>query len=116
MLPPSKQFAVVHTATNAPESAIIKGPAADLLVRVAHEMRQPLAAATSALQLLQECPDNRARERARVVLERQFQRLSRFVDDLLEASLLRSGTRLSDLRLQPNVNASKRAFRPRQCG
>jgi hypothetical protein len=59
MLPPSKQFAVVHTATNAPESAIIEGPAADVLMRVAHEMRQPLAAATSALQLLEECPDNR---------------------------------------------------------
>ena len=92
MLPPSKQFAVVHTATNAPESAIIEGPAADVLVRVAHEMRQPLAAATSALQLLEECPDNRVRQRARVVLERQFQRLSRFIDDLLEASRLRSGT------------------------
>jgi signal transduction histidine kinase len=92
MLPPSKQFAVVHTATNAPRSAIIEGPAAGVLARVAHEMRQPLAAATSALQLLQEGPDNRVRQRARVVLEQQFQRLSRFIDDLLEASRLRSGT------------------------
>jgi signal transduction histidine kinase len=91
MLPPSKQLAVVDTATNGPESAIIEGPAADVLARVAHEMRQPLAAATSALQLLQECPDNQVRQHARVVLERQVQRLSRFIDDLLEASRLRSG-------------------------
>jgi signal transduction histidine kinase len=92
MLPTSKQFAVVHTLTNAPESAIIDGPAVAVLARVAHEMRQPLAAARSALQLLEECPDNRIRQHARVVLERQFQRLSAFIDDLLEASRLRSGT------------------------
>ena len=92
MLPTSNQFAVVQTPSNAPESAIIEGPVADLLARAAHEMRQPLAAATSALQLFQECPDNGIRQHARVVLERQFQRLSRFIDDLLEASQLRSGT------------------------
>jgi len=92
MLPPSKQFAVAHAATNAPDSAIIEGPAADVLVRVAHEMRQPLAAATSALQLLQEGPDHLVRQHASVVLDRQFQRLSRFIDDLLEASRLQSGT------------------------
>jgi signal transduction histidine kinase len=92
MLPPSKQLAVVHPAINAEERAIIEGPAADVLARVAHEMRQPLAAATSALQLLQECPDDLVRERARVVLDRQFQRLNRFIDDLLDASRRRSGT------------------------
>ena len=91
MLPPLKQFAVVPPAINAPERAIIEGPAADVLARVAHEMRQPLAAAMSALQLLQDCPDNLVRHRAQVVLERQCQRLSRFIDDLLEASRLRSG-------------------------
>ena len=91
MLPPSKQFAVVHPAISAPERAIIEGPAADVLARVAHDMRQPLAAATSALQLLQECQDILVRHHAQVVLERQFQRLSRFIDDLLEASRLRSG-------------------------
>jgi signal transduction histidine kinase len=91
MLLPSKQFAVVRPAINVPERAIIEGAAADVLARVAHEMRQPLAAATSALQLLQECPDDLVRHRAQVVLERQFQRLSRFIDDLLEAGRLRSG-------------------------
>jgi hypothetical protein len=37
MVPPSKQFAVVHTATNAPERAITEGPAAEVLARVAHQ-------------------------------------------------------------------------------
>ena len=73
-------------------STTLERTAADVLARVAHEMLQPLAAAMSALRLLRECPDEPIGQRAGVMLEQQFQRLSRFIDNLLEASRLRYGT------------------------
>ena len=93
MLPPAKQFAPLSPAANrAMTGAPLERTAADVLARIAHEMLQPLAAAMSALQLLRECPDEPIGQRAGVMVEEQFQRLSRFIDDLLEASQLRSGT------------------------
>jgi signal transduction histidine kinase len=93
MLPPSRQLALVPPAANrAMTGAPLERPAADVLARVAHEMVQPLAAAVSALQLLRECPDEPIGQRAGVMVEEQFQRLSRFINDLIEASRLQSGT------------------------
>ena len=73
-------------------STTLERTAADVLAHVAHEMLQPLTAAMSALQLLRDCPDEPIGQRAGVMLEQQFQRLSRFIDNLLEASRLRYGT------------------------
>ena len=73
-------------------STTLERTAADVLAHVAHEMLQPLTAAMSALQLLRECPDEPIGQRAGVMVEEQFQRLSRFIDDLLEASRLQFGT------------------------
>lgn len=61
----------------------------EVLARVAHEARQPLAAARAAFELIRHSPDNARRERACVVLDKQLVRLTRLFDDLLEASRLR---------------------------
>jgi signal transduction histidine kinase len=53
---------------------------------VAHEMRQPLQAASAAAQLLEADVPSPTRSRAAVVLRRQIDRLSRLVEDLLESA------------------------------
>lgn len=57
--------------------------ASDVLVRVAHEMRQPLSAVTAALTLIKDDTDISRRAHGCQVLERQCTRLSRLVEDLL---------------------------------
>jgi len=64
----------------------------ETLARVAHEARQPLSAARAALELIRHSPDDARRDRAYVVADRQFVRLARLFDDLLEVSRLRLGT------------------------
>ena len=56
--------------------------AGEVLVRVAHEMRQPLSAVSAAIHSLKD-DDRSRREHACSVLERQCTRLSRLVEDLL---------------------------------
>jgi signal transduction histidine kinase len=63
----------------------------DVLARFAHEARQPLSAARAAFTLMQNSPDAGQRDRASVIIDRQFVRLTRLFDDLLEASCLRLG-------------------------
>jgi signal transduction histidine kinase len=92
MLPASSQSAFVPAANRAVTGAPVERTAADVLARVAHEILQPLTAAMSALQLLRECPEEAIGRRAEVMVEEQLQRLSRFIDDLLEATRLQSGT------------------------
>jgi AraC-like DNA-binding protein len=66
--------------------------ARDILMRVAHEMRQPLSALTEAITVLTQEADRSRREHACRVLERQCARLSRLVEDLLVVA--RSGRAL----------------------
>jgi two-component system CheB/CheR fusion protein len=56
------------------------------LAVVSHELRQPLAAAQAALQLLDVSDTDAQATRARGVLRRQLAQMSRLVDDLLEIS------------------------------
>lgn len=97
MLSPWKRFA---------EAIGFSGPAArrreplfdrravEVLARVAHEGRQPLSAARTAFELIRHSPDSARRQRAYVVLDRQFVRLARLFDDLVEASSLLGNTTL----------------------
>jgi AraC-like DNA-binding protein/two-component sensor histidine kinase len=57
--------------------------ASEVLVRVAHEMRQPLSAVIAAVSLLKDDGDPSRRDDACRVLERQCTRLSRLAEDLL---------------------------------
>jgi AraC-like DNA-binding protein/two-component sensor histidine kinase len=54
-----------------------------VLARVAHEMRQPLSAVSAAIAVIKDDADLERREHACQVLERQYTRLSRLVEDLL---------------------------------
>jgi signal transduction histidine kinase len=98
MSPPSRHLTFVPPANRAMPGPPVERTAVGVLARVAHQMLQPLSAAVSALQLLRECHDEPIGTRAGVIVDQQFQRLSRFVDDLLEASRLQSGR--TTLRLE----------------
>jgi signal transduction histidine kinase len=63
--------------------------AAAVIARVAHEMRQPLAAAAAAVTMIR---DTDRREHACEVLERQCVRLSRLLEDLLLIARVGSDT------------------------
>ena len=64
----------------------------EFVAMLAHELRNPLAAATTALLLLNLQPANPAREqRAREVIGRQLGNLGRLIDDLLDVSRVTQG-------------------------
>lgn len=63
----------------------------NFLAIVAHELRQPLAACTAALSVLRMQPSSDGRGRAQGVLERQVVRMTRLVEDLLDASRIVRG-------------------------
>jgi signal transduction histidine kinase len=74
----------------------VENPGVDLrsievLAYVAHEARQPLSTARAAFEVIRKSPDEKRRERAYFVLDRQLVRLAALLDDLLEASRLRLG-------------------------
>jgi signal transduction histidine kinase len=63
----------------------------EFLATLAHELRQPLAAALTAVELQKFSPTPEAQERARVVIERQLKHMLRLVDDISEASRIARG-------------------------
>jgi signal transduction histidine kinase len=64
----------------------------ELLAMLAHELRNPLAPLSNALHLLRHAATQDAlTARAREVMERQVQQLTRMVDDLLDVARLRNG-------------------------
>jgi PAS domain S-box-containing protein len=64
----------------------------EFLAMLAHELRNPLAPIKNALHVLRMFEDDRqAVEKARGMMERQVQHLSRIVDDLLEVSRVTRG-------------------------
>ena len=58
----------------------------EFLAMLAHELRNPLAPIRNAVEILRISPDRPVRERARELIGRQVQHMSRLVDDLLEVS------------------------------
>jgi signal transduction histidine kinase len=68
----------------------------EFMATLAHELRNPLAAITSAMALLGHvgdgvAADGAAQERARTVVERQLTHIQRMVDDMLDMSRVRRG-------------------------
>jgi signal transduction histidine kinase/CheY-like chemotaxis protein len=62
------------------------------MAMLGHELRNPLAAITFALDFLRRAGDeDEARRRRREVIDRQTRQLTRLVDDLLDASRLTTG-------------------------
>jgi signal transduction histidine kinase/integral membrane sensor domain MASE1/ActR/RegA family two-component response regulator len=58
----------------------------EFLAMLSHELRNPLGAISSAIQVLDRATDPSMAARARVVIARQTQHLSRLVEDLLDVS------------------------------
>jgi two-component system, sensor histidine kinase len=64
----------------------------EFLAMLAHELRNPLAAISASLPLMtRRAPEDIAEQRAREVLSRQTQHLSRMVDDLLDVARVTQG-------------------------
>ncbi|APV48826.1 hypothetical protein BWI17_03515 [Betaproteobacteria bacterium GR16-43] len=63
----------------------------EFLATLAHELRNPLAPLTNALQILRIAPDEATRARAREIMDRQLRQMVRLVDDLLDVSRITTG-------------------------
>jgi PAS domain S-box-containing protein len=64
----------------------------EFLAMLSHELRNPLAAILNALHLLRlQKYEDPVQQRARGIIERQVQQLTRLVDDLLEVARITSG-------------------------
>jgi signal transduction histidine kinase/BarA-like signal transduction histidine kinase len=64
----------------------------EFLAMLGHELRNPLAPVTTALQLMSVHSDEPARvERSREIIERQIHHMTRLVDDLLDVSRITRG-------------------------
>jgi signal transduction histidine kinase len=63
----------------------------DFLATLAHELRQPLAAALAAIEIQKHTPHAERQERARRVIEQQVRYIARLVGDLSEVSQISKG-------------------------
>lgn len=64
----------------------------EFLAMLGHELRNPLAPITNALQLLKlHKTEDKRQVQARTIIERQVEQLTRLVDDLLEVSRITTG-------------------------
>lgn len=64
----------------------------EFIAVLSHELRNPLAAIVTALELIRSSDDPRGREQALSIAQRQARNQSRLVDDLLEVSRLLRGS------------------------
>ena len=63
----------------------------EFLAILAHELRNPLAPLQATLELMRVNPDPAVIENSRPVMERQVEKLTRLVDDLLDAARITQG-------------------------
>lgn len=64
----------------------------EFLAMLSHELRNPLAPISNAVQLLRlQRDESRLQQRARTIIERQLEQLVHLVDDLLEVSRISTG-------------------------
>jgi len=63
----------------------------EFLATLAHELRQPLAAALAAIEIQKQSPRPERKERARHVIEQQVRYIARLVGDLSEVSRISRG-------------------------
>jgi signal transduction histidine kinase/CheY-like chemotaxis protein len=72
----------------------------DFMAMLGHELRNPMAAISGAIEVMRARPDDGAQiERARGIIERQTEQLARLVDDLLDVARISRGK--ISLRIEP---------------
>ena len=87
----------------------------EFLAMLAHELRNPLAAISNAVQLAKRTRSAEHREWTQEVIEAQVRNLSRMIDDLLDVSRITRGKiqlRKQVLNLTQIVNSAVEAARP----
>ena len=87
----------------------------EFLAMLAHELRNPLAPIRNAVEILRLADDRKVRERARELVGRQVQHLTRLVDDLLEVSRITQRKvvlQRSRVRLAAIVDSALEVARP----
>ena len=88
----------------------------EFLAMLAHELRNPLASVSNAIQILRKSnvPAEYA-ESSKEIIERQIKHLARLIDDLLDVSRITRGTielRKERIDASPIINAAVEAVRP----
>jgi len=87
----------------------------EFLAMLAHELRNPLASISNAVQLFDYLKSEKDLEWSKDVLRRQVKHLSRLIDDLLDVSRISSGKislKMEPLNLSTIVARSAEAARP----
>ena len=85
------------------------------LATLAHELRNPLAAVRSGLELMRRSSDEHTVEQMRIMMERQVTQLARLVDDLMDVSRITQGKidlRRRDVSLKEIVDNAVETVRP----
>ncbi|HYU82292.1 MAG TPA: ATP-binding protein [Candidatus Polarisedimenticolia bacterium] len=103
----SKQRAVLESALRSKidELAEIDRRKDEFLAMLGHELRNPLAPVTTALQIMRIHENEPSRvARSREIVERQIEHMSRLIDDLLDVSRITRGK--IELREQPLLLSS----------
>jgi PAS domain S-box-containing protein len=87
----------------------------EFLAMLAHELRNPLASISSALQLFGRLETERELEWAKDVIQRHVRHLARLIDDLLDISRITRGKirlRKEPVNLSPIVSSAVEVVRP----
>jgi two-component system, chemotaxis family, CheB/CheR fusion protein len=96
------EFCIDVTGRKRAERALLEGDRRkdEFLATLAHELRNPLAPLSTAIQVLRNAPDDRAtREHLYAMMERQLAHLVRLVDDLLDLARVSRG--VIELKTEP---------------
>ena len=80
------------------ELGIVNRRKSEFLAALAHELRNPLAPVSNAIEVLERDPDEPTRARMLAVLRHQAARLAHVVDDLIDVSRIEQGR--VDLRME----------------
>ena len=87
----------------------------EFLAILTHELRNPLAAITYALEVVRQSDDDPAEAEARGSIERQLRKMTRLVDDLADASRIGRGAialRKEEVELGTVVHQAVESVRP----
>jgi signal transduction histidine kinase/ActR/RegA family two-component response regulator len=80
------------------ELGIVNRRKSEFLAALAHELRNPLAPVSNAIEILERDPDEPTRARMLAILRHQSARLAHIVDDLIDVSRVEQGR--VDLRME----------------
>jgi signal transduction histidine kinase/BarA-like signal transduction histidine kinase len=87
----------------------------EFLAMLAHELRNPLAAISNAVQIIRRSESREHREWSQDVIEVQVKNLTRMIDDLMDVSRIAEGKvqlHKQSLNLVPIINSAVEAARP----